>query len=448
MTSWLDTIAGRTLVLLIGALIVSHLASLYLYRHGLETELDLANVQRLAERLVSVKRAIANEVPSRREKLAHSLAGSPIDVHWSETQIPRPRELTGAAAQPLRTRLLEADSDLNGRGLLVGAMPVLPEHLTGTQVLLVSMQLGDGTWTNVTIATAPEARPALREVLMSTTLMVLGVTVAAGFLIWPLTRSLTSLAAAADRSYRKAEPVIAPEKGPREVRALGAAFNAMQGRVKRFVDDRTQVLAAISHDLRTPLTRLRLRAEDIGDGELAQRIESDVAEMETMIDGALDFLRGEAMPEPAKPLDLAPLLETICTGLADAGHDVSLAAPGGAVVKGRRIALKRALSNLIENAIKYGARARVTLRAASGMAEILIEDDGPGIPEDEIEAVMEPFYRVERSRNKETGGAGLGLTIAHTVIAAHGGSLTLSNRETGGLRALVILPKTPKTALT
>lgn len=441
MRLWPDTIAGRTLTLLVAALVVFHLASLYLYQHGLEAEIDLTNEQRLAERLVSVKRAIARETPPRREDLAHSLSGGPLEIHWSETQVVRPRELPEIADHPLRNRLLQADPELDNAGLLVGSAPALPEHVTGTQILLVSMKLDDQSWVNVTIAKVPEARSALRQVLLSTTLMVVGVTAAAGFLIWSLTRSITALAAAADRSFRKGEATPMPETGPREVRALGTAFNALQGRVKRLLDDRTHALAAISHDLKTPLTRLRFRLEEIGDRDIATTMEGDIAEMEAMIDGTLDFLRGEALSEPAKPLDLAPLLDTICSDMADAGHPVALDAAQPLVIKGRRLALKRALTNLVDNAIKYGGGARVSLAGSPERAEIRIEDDGPGIPDAEIEAVVRPFYRIETSRNKETGGVGLGLSVAHAVIVSHGGVLRLANGKSGGLVVSVSLPR-------
>jgi signal transduction histidine kinase len=261
------------------------------------------------------------------------------------------------------------------------------------------------------------------------------------FFIRSLTRSLSSLAAAANRLVPDGDPTPVEETGPREVRALGIAFNEMQKRVKRLVDDRTQTLAAISHDLKTPLTRMRLRAEDIADRELAGAVSADLTEMEVMLDSTLAFLRGDQLSEEKKPIDLGPLLETICTDLSDAGRDVTLARAEPAIVRGRHLSLKRAMSNLIENAVKYGQRARVTLRNVTDHAEIVIDDDGPGIPEGEKEIVFRPFYRIDDSRNRETGGVGLGLTVARSIIRSHSGDLTLANREGGGLRAVVHLPR-------
>lgn len=435
-----DTIAGRTLSLLFASLILCHLGSLYFYQHGLEAAVDVTNEERLAERILSVKRAVEKEGPQDREDLAHSLSSSLLDFHWNEAPPAQPSPQS-STDNGLRERLLQSDSNLANDGLRIALSPALPQHQTGTKILLASIRLADESWLSATITKVPKHQSSLRDILLSTTLMVSIVAVAASLLIWSLTSPLTALSQAADQSYRKAEPVPMPEKGPREVRALGSAFNALQSRVKRLVDDRTHMLAAISHDLKTPLTRLRLRAEDITDTDMTKTINSDVAEMEAMIDGTLDFLRGESLGEPIKALDLSPLLETICTDLSDFGHDAGLEGERSAVIQGRRLALKRALANLIENAVKYGQRARVTLGTEGSSAEIIIEDNGPGIPETELQTVLQPFYRLESSRNRETGGVGLGLTIAQAIISSHGGQLTLANRDEGGLRVTVVLPK-------
>jgi two-component system OmpR family sensor kinase len=315
----------------------------------------------------------------------------------------------------------------------------LPEHASATRFLLVSMRLEDGSWVDVTATRNIEPRTGLHQIALSTTIMVLGVIGVATFLIRQLTRSLRVLADAANRLDPNAGFSPVEETGPSEVRTLSIAFNDMQKRVKRLVDDRTQMLAAISHDLKTPLTRMRLRSEDIADSELARAVTSDLAEMEAMIDGTLDFLRGEIISEATKPLDLMPLLSTICSDLTDAGYQVDLDAKRPCIIKGRRLSLKRALTNIIENAVKYGSQARVKLLCSQDGAEVRIEDEGPGIPEEEMEAVMRPFYRLETSRNKQTGGVGLGLSVARTVIGSHGGTLRLENGPEKGLVVSVTL---------
>jgi two-component system, OmpR family, sensor kinase len=435
------SIAGRFLTLLFASLLVLHLGSIGLYHLGLESELDVTNEQRLAERLASVKRAIAHETPAGREELAHALSGGPLEVHWSETASASPPDTTGVDFSSLKQKVLAAVPEIEAGDLTVRSAIALPEHASATRFLLVSMRLEDGSSVDVTATRNLEPRAGLNQIALSTTIMVLGVIAVAAVLIRQLTRSLRLLADAADRLDLNASPSPVDETGPIEVKALAVAFNEMQQRVKRLLDERTQTLAAISHDLKTPLTRMRLRSEDIADPDLARSVEADLAEMEAMIDGTLDFLRGEVLSEAIKPLDLVPLLSTICSDLSDTGHDVDLQAARPYVIRGRRLALKRALTNLIDNAVKYGNRARVTLSGMQGSAEIRIEDQGPGIPEEEIGAVLRPFYRLETSRNKETGGVGLGLSVAHAIISSHGGALRLENGPEKGLIISVTLPR-------
>jgi signal transduction histidine kinase len=225
------------------------------------------------------------------------------------------------------------------------------------------------------------------------------------------------------------------------VRQAAKAFNDMQTRIKRLINDRTQTLAAVSHDLRTPITRLRLRAEFVGDDELRRMIDADLDEMDRMIESTLAFLRGDPASEESKTVDIRSVLQTICDQLSDAGRDVVLSGSRYAPFRCKPLAIKRALSNLVENAVKYGETARVVLNDRPHELSVTIEDEGPGIPATEQERVFDPFYRIEGSRSRETGGTGLGLTLARTVIRAHGGEIELTNREGRGLRVVVSLPK-------
>jgi signal transduction histidine kinase len=238
----------------------------------------------------------------------------------------------------------------------------------------------------------------------------------------------------------KAPPL--PEIGPAEVRQATRAFNEMQDRIRRFVEDRTQMVAAISHDLGTPITRLRLRAEFVEDQDQRNKMLADLDDMEKMVFSALAFARDEAAGEPRAMVDLRTLLQRVCDDLADAGHAVELAATEKAVpYECRPVALRRALANLVENAVNYGQRARVSLDSREDGVLIRIDDQGPGIPEELHEEVFKPFRRLETSRSRETGGTGLGLTVARTIIRAHGGDVTVRNREDGGLRVEVRLPR-------
>jgi signal transduction histidine kinase len=238
----------------------------------------------------------------------------------------------------------------------------------------------------------------------------------------------------------RAPPI--PVVGPHEIRQAILAFNAMQAQLQHFLNDRTQMLAAISHDLRAPLTRMRLRGEFIEDAEQQARLFRDVDEMQSMVNSALDFFRDDARLEPATAFDLAQLLHTIFDDFRDAGIEVQFSGGARFVYVGRPIGIKRALVNLIDNAIKYGQTPVVQLIARADWVVIRVLDRGPGIAAEHHDDVFTPFYRLEGSRNKHTGGVGLGLPAARATVLEHGGTLTLRNRLGGGLEVKVRLPLT------
>lgn len=230
------------------------------------------------------------------------------------------------------------------------------------------------------------------------------------------------------------------ESGPRELRQVIRTFNEMQAQIQKFLSHRTMMLAAISHDLRTPLTRMRLRGELIEDAEQQARLFRDVDEMQAMVDGALAFFRDDAVTEPNTTFDLAQLLMTIANDCADQKMELRYDGPAHAVYKGRPLALKRALSNFVENAIKYATPPEIQLVREERSFIILIRDRGPGIPQSALESVFLPYYRIEKSRNRNTGGIGLGLTVAQSIVQGHGGDVVLGNIHGGGLEVRVILP--------
>jgi signal transduction histidine kinase len=255
------------------------------------------------------------------------------------------------------------------------------------------------------------------------------------------TRPLNALADAADELGGNIHRPPMEEKGPAEVVRAARAFNTMQARLAGYISERTRVLAAMSHDLKTPITRLRLRAELLEDPQVRTRFTKDLDEMESMVGATLDFLRGQESGEAVQPVDIGALLESLQADMAEMGSTVGVEGAARSPYPGRPQALKRCLANLLENAVKYGKSAIVTVDDDGVRLEVRIRDEGPGIPPAELEKVFEPFYRVEGSRSRETGGTGLGLAIAKNVAEAHGGSLVLRNRQAGGLEAVLILPR-------
>ena len=307
-------------------------------------------------------------------------------------------------------------------------------------VLEVSLQLADGSWVNSAILTARTEPFWSFRFFLSILVMTAAVI---GLSVWAVRRATQPLAVLAGAAERLGTDVNAPpvdQRGPSEVSGLARAFNGMQRRLGAFVHDRTQMLAAISHDLRTPITRLRLRADFVEDEEQRQKMLDDLEQMEAMIAATLAFARADATQEPRKPFDLAVLLQDLCDDAADAGHEVVYEGAPAVTYRGRPIALKRVFANLIDNAIKYGDRATVKLAAAESHMSVTVEDSGPGLPEDQMEKVFAPFYRLEGSRSRDTGGVGLGLASVRSIVRAHGGEVTLANRREGGLRTTVELP--------
>jgi signal transduction histidine kinase len=237
----------------------------------------------------------------------------------------------------------------------------------------------------------------------------------------------------------RAPPI--PESGPLEVRQVVKTFNEMQAQIQKFVAHRTMMLAAISHDLRTPLTRMRLRGEFIEDPEQQARLFRDVDDMQAMIDGALAFFRDDAVGEPSTTFDLPQVLLTIVNDYADQKIEIRYLGSAHTVYQGRPFALKRAFTNLIENAIKYATPPELELLCEPQAVVVVVRDRGPGIPDTLLKEVFLPYYRVEKSRNRNTGGVGLGLTVASAIVHGHGGEIVLSNSPGGGLEARVVLPR-------
>jgi signal transduction histidine kinase len=322
-----------------------------------------------------------------------------------------------------------------GRGAGGGAAPGAAAYM-----MQIEVQLQDGSWAGfgTSLPEAPQTLPlrvALSLAVLLATVLVLSF-IAVRWVVRPL-QDLTAAALALGQDLNR--PPL-PEDGPREVQQAAQAFNTMQQRLLAFINDRTRVLTALSHDLKTPLTRMRLRADLMDDDEQRLRFESDLKEMETMVTHTLDFMRGLGGNEARAPVDMAALLGTLQADNQAMGRQVEVQGQPGPPVMGVAHLLKRALANLVDNAVLYGGQASVVVQHTPGQLTLRIQDTGPGIPQAELDRVFDPFYRLEASRSRATGGTGLGLGIARNILRTHGGDVVLHNRPQGGLEAAVTLP--------
>ncbi len=312
----------------------------------------------------------------------------------------------------------------------------------GDEGMVISVKLKGSGWLNARTLLPPVAPSWAAASMTAMVVTAILLVVMVVLLVRRVTRPLAGLAAAAERGGdgQAFEPV--PEEGPKDVRDTIQAFNRMQERQQRFIAERTRMLAAISHDLRTPITSLRIRAEFIDNPELQEKILATLDEMQAMAEATLGFVREDATEEAFSDTDLGALAESVAADAGDIGGDVNFTqlAEGRAVARCRPGALRRALRNIIDNALAYAGSASVRVERQADAFAIIVEDDGPGIADAERERVFEPFVRLEESRNRETGGVGLGLAIVRTIMRAHGGDVRLENRDEGGLRVILLVP--------
>jgi signal transduction histidine kinase len=376
-----------------------------------------------------------------------------LDEHARVTEAAAEGDVTSEVSDFLRQQFSDWQPDRIRVALreVIAADPLPPGNTSvaarpnaniqeGNDFIHVSMRLDDGEWLNF-VGPVPRMEANLPRSAGAYVLSVaLGVGLVALWLVFRVTAPLSAFAAAADRFGKniRAEPL--PETGPIEVAQASQALNYMQQRLCRLIDNRTLMLAAISHDLRTPVTLLRLRAELMDDSVEQKKVLDTLDEMEGMITGALDLSKGAFAEEPSRHVDLAALLDSLCDDLADAGAPIELAPSEQVLYTCRHVALKRAFSNLIDNAIKYGGVARVRIYERPDVIVATIEDDGPGLAPEHMEEVFVPFFRVDASRSRG-GGIGLGLTIAQAIVRGHGGDIQLANGAERGLIVRVSLPK-------
>jgi signal transduction histidine kinase len=424
---WPRSLAGRTLLLLLATALLVYAGSITGLRLLAQSGSESEQIAQLAGRLETAIQELSAVPAQQRPEAANAVSSARFKVGWSaappaENTVPESEKLQHARAQ-LAALLQRSDIQLHREG-------------AGLQG---SVKLQDGSYAVFSTTLFPAAIPNIAAPLLTASLVFASIVVIAIVVLRMINEPLRRLADAADR-FGNQQWTVLPEQGPQEIVQVERAFNAMGSRIHRLIADRTQALAAVSHDLRTPISRLRLRCGLLPDAEMRAEWERDLTEMETMIESTLAFLRGDEDAEEPRLTNLTSLLTTLVDAAADAGHRASLSAPRHCNATLRPVSVKRALGNLIDNAIMYGGCARVALRCDGQRAHVTVDDDGPGIAESDLEHVFEPFRRLETSRNRSTGGVGLGLAIAYRVFEREGGSIHLTNRPDGGLRAEVVLP--------
>jgi signal transduction histidine kinase len=402
----------------------------------------------IIERLATMARAIQAAPPEQRAAIASAVSGDQIEVSWHDAGSALARQL--AAPAGLRDfsdligeffpttmhRILGFDS----RQPIARSPELHADFALHPHIHFMAVNLADGSW--AIFASTARHFWLSRNTRLALWLgyVALAVVAVQALAAWQLARPIEKLSDAVRQFAVNSPGPPISESGPKEMREVIRTFNAMRQQILKFMSYRVAMLAAISHDLRTPLTRMRLRGEFIDDEEQQAKLFRDVDEMQAMVDGALAFFRDDAAEEDATQVDLPGVLKTIVNDYADQDIAIDYDGPVHAAYYGRPFALKRAFTNLIENALKYATPPRILLRQDDGFITVTVRDDGAGIPEESLELVFNPYFRLEMSRNRNSGGVGLGLTAVQSIVRGHGGDIILRNRAEGGLDAVVALP--------
>ena len=429
-----QTLFGRAMLILITPLILVQIVAVWVFYDRLWDAVARRLAQGVAGdiAIVTEARHVAPDVVKRLDFM--KLVGGATNLAFEFL----PDRKLILPDHPPRYRLSLIDEQLAQALREDVRKPFRIHHLQGRHALLVDVQLSDGLlevfvpidrlWSSTTYI--------FLLWMMGTALLTLGV---ATVFMRNQIRSLRRLAIAAERFGKGRDVANFRIEGATEIRQVGAAFLLMRERIQRQISQRTEMLAGVSHDLRTPLTRMKLELELLSGEQETEELKADVAEMERMVEGYLEFARGEGSEQP-QVVDLVDLLNTAAANARRTGTEISLSAPEEFHLAARPDAVRRCLANLIGNAARYGRHVWVTALPDADSVDIMVDDDGPGIPDDQREAAFRPFYRLESSRNRATGGTGLGLTIARDIVRGHGGDLTLETSPQGGLRARVHLP--------
>lgn len=479
MRIWPRSLRGQVLLAVLAALLVAQVVGLVISVGSRERALREARITEAVDSAAALVLVLDRTPPHLRRPLLraaeapltrHRLAPRPAVTVSDPALSPYLARLGGAIAVPVQARIRfdaaprsgwrgppprhahsdndNNDSDNGDSDVDEDDIPrrerdfrrfAVERGVTG-EALRLSLPLADGSWLNSTVGFQRPDPMLPRLSVLSFILSALAIGAVLWVVLARLLGPLRRLSMAAE-ALGRGEAETLPVTGPSEMQALTVAFNQMQERLHRLVQDRTQMLAALGHDLRSPLTALRLRVEMLEDDDDRERMTASLDEMQEMVEQTLAYARGVWSAEGVEAIDLAALVGDLAEEARAAGCAVDWPGAPPLGLRARPVALRRALRNLLDNACRYGQRARISLTADADHARLVIADDGPGIPEDALARVFDPFVRIETSRSRETGGTGLGLSIAQGVLRAHGGTITLANRAGGGLEAVVTLPR-------
>jgi signal transduction histidine kinase len=448
-----QTLFSRMVLILLGGLILVQSLSVAIHLGERDRVLFRSGSMKSAQRIADAVNLLDSINPADRHKVVTALDAPDLRISLGGTAPHRPRQIQdnesrnadfGAILRGLlgANRLIEISMHETEQPRGIDARPFvkMSDPLQGFS-FIVQTRLQDGTWVSFDSRLTGDAFPLPRRLLINLLILLASVIFLSLVAVRLATRPLFTLATAAEELGKNINSPQLVEKGPIEVRRAAHAFNTMQSRLASYIQDRSRILAAMSHDLKTPITRLRLRAELLDDDDLRAKFVKDLEEMESMVATTLDFMRGVDNQEVTQPVDVMALLESLQADAAEVGQEVRIEGTATLPYPGKPLALKRCLGNLIDNAVKYGKCAAVSVDDRDKQLQIRILDQGQGIPETDLERVFEPFYRLENSRSRDTGGTGLGLSIARNIAQMHGGELVLKNKADGGLEVILTLPK-------
>lgn len=427
MHLWPIGFIGQVMAVLLAAITLEFVGSTLLYEYLEIGSVREERARQFAEQLIVAERLMSGASTDQRHALAEQLTSEHVTISWVTSPVSDETQRS-TALEDIHEKMVAWESGLVGRDLRLS--------VAGDDNIVVgTLHLADDTWIHFRSSFTNNPWTGFTKAFLSLSILVLGVLLAAVLVIRSLGTPVRALARAADAIGGAGTPVTISERGSRDLKMVARAFNGMQERIAQLLGSRTQMLVAVSHDLRTPLARLRLHSEGITDSATRESITGEIEEMERMLTSVLTYLSGESDPEKPQLTDVAVLAMTLVDATADAGKSIEYQGPDTLHLRVRSLSIKRALDNLINNALHYGDRATVTLLSDAEGVHLMVEDEGPGIPAGELEAVLKPFYRLDAARPRNTEGLGLGLAIVDRAIKQEGGALRLTNRPSGGLKA-------------